>query len=255
MADVASSVDFEACRETVRAGDKDFYLAALFVPEALQRHIFSLLAFAVELARIPALVSEPQIGEIRLQWWADTLETLPEAAGSHPVARALADTVRSHELPLAPFARMVEARRSDLYAEPFEDEASVETYFGETVSALIQMQALVIDKGSAAIAAEASGLAGVAFGLARELARTGQYTGGPKSNLQEQNRAGLLNLAVRRYAEAREAIAGLPRGLLPAFLPVATVELYLKVARKGGGSVPQWRRQWRIWRAAASEKI
>ncbi|MFO1034781.1 MAG: squalene/phytoene synthase family protein [Hyphomicrobiales bacterium] len=76
----------EHCRALVRRQDKDLFLADLFLPEAAQPAAFALHAFACEISRITHLVSEPQIGEIRLQWWAETLEGLTNGqAQDHPI--------------------------------------------------------------------------------------------------------------------------------------------------------------------------
>ena len=49
----------------------------------------------------------------------------------------------------------------------------------------------------------------------------------------------------------------LPVGLAPAFLPVAVIPGYLEAMERSGYEpfkfivdVPQWRRQWALWRAA-----
>jgi phytoene/squalene synthetase len=48
----------------------------------------------------------------------------------------------------------------------------------------------------------------------------------------------------RRHREAaRDLIAGLPDAVLPAFLP-------LVLAFDGRASLPQWRKQWMLWRAS-----
>lgn len=250
MAESGRMADADACRAIVQAGDKDWFLAALFAPETVRPHLHALQAFAVELARIPHIVTEPQIGEIRLQWWADTLDAMPDGDGGHPVARGLQDVIKAHGLPVAPLHQMVEARRHDLYADPLPDQTALEAYFGETVSVLIQLQVMVLDKAAAHGAATAAGYAGVAFGIARRLA-----TAGPQAMPLPGDRRDVLGLATKRLAQARDAITELPKTVLPAFLPVATTELYLKAAAKGGAEVAQWRRQWRIWRAASSERI
>lgn len=253
MLDPAPQDAFAACRETVRLGDKDRYLALLFAPESLQPPLFAIAAFATELARIPSLVSESPIGEIRLQWWADTLAAMESGeGGSHPVAQALAETVAANSLPLASLSAMVEARRFDLYADVMPDIASVEAYFGETQSALIQLSCMVIDQTAAPKAASAAGFAGVALGLARTLALS------PRSERWQppgKTRDDMLALATTRFEEARSALKDVPKHLLPAFLPAAVTPLYSDAARAGRRDVPQWRRQWRIWRAARSEMI
>jgi phytoene synthase len=61
--------------------------------------------------------------------------------------------------------------------------------------------------------------------------------------------------ARRHLAAARAAIAGLPRTLRAAFLPIILVEPYLALTEKRGYDpfrtpieLPQWRRQWLLWR-------
>lgn len=241
------------CRDSVRAGDKDIYLATLFTPAAAQDDLFALHAFYAELDRIPRVVNEAQIGEIRLQWWADTLAGLAagDTGSGHPVAAALGETCRKHALPVPVLEKMVEAARFGLYADTMPDLTALEAHFGETRSALIQLSCMIIDTAKAAQAAEAAGLAGVAFGLSRALTEEGWEKLVPPG-LQ---RGDLIELAARRGEEARGALNAVPSVLLPAFLPLALVPLYLDWARRGPGIVPQWRRQWRLWRAARTEKL
>jgi len=55
--------------------------------------LIALLALDLELARIPHTVSEPLLGQMRLQWWRGALaETRQGSAPAHPVAQALAET-------------------------------------------------------------------------------------------------------------------------------------------------------------------
>lgn len=241
------------CLDLVRAGDKDIFLATLFAPEAAHPHLFALQAFAIEVARIPQLVSEPQIGEIRMQWWDDTLEAIANGdTQSHPVAQALAATVQQHSLPVAPLHGLIAARRFDLYGDPMPNMTAMEVYFGETQSVLFQLACMVLNPSKAPHAATAAGLAGVAFGLSRtllsaELAAKITPTGSTRDQL--------FNLAETRLAEARAALVSLPQDILPAFLPLAITPLNLAAARRGASSVSQWRKQWRLWRSARREEI
>jgi 15-cis-phytoene synthase len=238
----------ETCQDIVRSGDKDTFLSILFAPAETQPHLFALHAFVVEVARIPQLVSEPQIGEIRLQWWADTLTSISQGiAQDHPVAKALAETIAAHTLPIAPLAAHVEARRFDLYADKLPSLNDLEGHCGEIRSALFQLACTILDPVAAPQAAEASGLAGVAFEISRCMLSPAAGKWVPEGS----SVADVLELAERRRAEAALAIAKLPASLRPVFLPQALVPLYLNYARAGKFSVPQWRRQWRLWRAAA----
>lgn len=243
----------DTAMEIVRAGDKDMFLATLFAPEVAQPHLFAVMALAVEVARIPQLVSDVQIGEIRLQWWADTLESIGNGeTQSHPVAVALTETVKVHSLPLAPLQALVEARRFDLYADVMPDQTAVEAYFGEIQAVLFQLGCMILAPEVAPAAATASGLSGVGFGLARSLTQPDKVT---KLTSPQQSREDLMVLAEKRLAEANDAVAGLPRQLFPAFLPLSIAGLYLNAAKQGRTNVPQWRRQWRLWRAARTETV
>ncbi len=239
--------------DTVRGGNKDAFLSILFAPEAARPHLFALYAFATEIARIPALVSEPAIGEIRLQWWLDALVAIGRGeTQSHPVAAALADAVSAHNLPIAPLSDLVQAHKFDLYADKMQNMNDVEGYLGETCSALFQLSCLVLDSTAALQTARASGLAGVALGFSRILCSPALSE---KTLPAGQAPRDVIALAESRLADARQQIRGLPTHVLPAFLPLSVADTYLAAARRSATSVPQWKRQWRIWRAARSGKI
>lgn len=239
----------DVCMNVVRQGDKDMFLCLLFAPEAVQLPLFALHAFAVEVSRIPHLVSEPQIGEIRLQWWADVVEAIgADSVQDHPVAHALAEAVKGHNLPLAPLRALVEAHRFDLYADRFATLNDLEGYCGEVRSSLFQLSTMLLDRSTAPVATEASGFAGVAFELARVMALRGHERFVPR----DKTRADVIALAGQRFEEARGALASLPLMLMPIFLPLALVPGDLDAARRGTPRAARWKRQWRIWRAARS---
>jgi phytoene synthase len=104
-----------------RRYDYDRWLTALFAPAAAREAIFTLLAFNAEIARIRETVSEPLLGEIRLQWWREALEKIAngDTPPEHPVVSGLAGVIGSYGLPIAEFRQMVDARAADLDAVPF----------------------------------------------------------------------------------------------------------------------------------------
>lgn len=239
----------------VRQHDKDRFLASLFAPDSKQQHLLAMYAFNAEVTRVSDLVSDPQIGEIRLQWWSDAIEAIFRGeAQDHPVAAALASTITECHLPRKPLHDLIEAHRFDLYADPMPSLADLEGYLGETHSVLIQLACQILSPGEAPRAANAAGLAGVAYGLARMLAQL------PRSpNILPQNMApgALISHARKRLSEATAEMPKLPALLKPAFLPAMLTELYLRAAEKAGSDlqsqgcfVPQWRRQWALWRAS-----
>lgn len=233
--------------EAVRDGDKDRYLASLFAPDGKRPHMLALYAFNLEIARIRDVVSEPQIGLIRQQWWLDTLDALyASEPPDHPVAQALQGTISEGNLPKHALRNLVLAREFDLYADPMPDLESLEAYLGETSSALIQMAALILAGERANACAEAAGLAGVAYGLARLLAAGMADRYLPKGMTQADAKAH----ASRRLTEARALLPRLPQDALPAFLPVSLTGLYLS-----GGMPSQFRRQLTMWWAARRDRF
>lgn len=154
----------------VRAHDRPRYYATLFAPAAVRADLFALYGFAAEIARIPDLVSEPGLGEIRLKWWQEALSTAAHApeAGDTPAVRALGATIAAHRLPIGVFGALIEARSFDLYSDHPPTMTDLEGRLGETESALFRIASIIMD--APADTAEASGHAGIAYGVARRLA-------------------------------------------------------------------------------------
>ena len=154
------------CESLLREADKDRYLATLFAPADKRPHLHALYAFVTEISCVRDKVREPMPGEIRMQWWVDAIEG--EARGevrAHPVAAALIDTIRAFSLPRTAFTDLVEARRFDLYDEPMADLRELETYCGQTASALFRLASIILAEGGEPGGAEAAGYAGVAYAL------------------------------------------------------------------------------------------
>src|SRR3954465_11423378 len=104
-------MSFEACARMVRERDPDRYFSALFAPAEKRPLLFALYAFNHELARIGETVREPMMGEIRLQWWRETVESAREGKPrAHDVSRALFELFRRVELPASILGAMMDAR-------------------------------------------------------------------------------------------------------------------------------------------------
>jgi phytoene synthase len=225
---------YRYCAELVRAADKDRFLASLFAPEDRRRGLFALDAFNIEIARVHEKVRDAMAGEIRLQWWREAIggERAGEAA-ANPVAAALNETAARHALPLAPLLKMIEAYAFDLYDDPMPSIAALEAYVEATSSALIALSARILAGDHPAIA-EAARPAGLAYGMA--------------GLVRARRHSAFIDLPERAAAQlsAFEALMPrLPAAAAPAFLPVCLVRGDL-----AGRAVPQWRRQWTLWRAA-----
>ena len=111
MSDDALAFAYKHCEDLVRDVDEDRFLSAQFSPADKRPHLFALYAFSHEIARVRDSVREAMIGEIRLQWWRDTLQG--EARGdvrANPVAAALDDTIVKFRLPRQALVDLIDAR-------------------------------------------------------------------------------------------------------------------------------------------------
>jgi phytoene synthase len=269
---------FAHCENLVREIDKDRFLAALFAPADKRRDLFALYAFNAEVAGVQGKVHEPLAGEVRLQYWHDLVAGSGEP-GANPVASALLETVRRHALPRQRLLDLIEARRFDIYGETLSSRADLENYVDKTSSAVIELaMRLLGDPGPAELElAHSAGIAYATAGLARAFAFHAAHGRifVPEEILSRQGAAPADILAGRATAELqaaladfrqlarghldriRQALAGLPDRLVPAVLPAALVRPYLARMERGdyqpfrtAVDVPQWRKQWLLWRAA-----
>jgi 15-cis-phytoene synthase len=272
------------CLDLVRQHDKDRFLASLFAPETKRPHLLALYAFNAEITRIREMVSEPALGEIRLQWWHDTIDGIyAREPQDHPVAIDLAAAIQEGDLPKHALQNLVKAHRFDFYSDPMPTLGDLEGYLGDTSAALIQMASLILAGDEALGNAEASGLAGVAQGLTEILRRISVQRAHaqcfvPEEMLKRREAtssrflagenvaalgvvfAELRAKAAARLAEARAMAWTIKPGAMPAFLHVSFTDVYLQALTKAGDSVlnssvnvPQWRKQWVLWKAARTE--
>ena len=243
----------------LKGGDPDRYLATLYAPEDKRRDLASLYAFNLEIARIRDLIRDPLPGEIRLQWWRDALDgSDPGAAADLPVAAEMARIMADHHLPQAMLQRYFEARIFDLYDDPMPSLNDLEGWCGETAGTILQFAALILDR-DAAIAAggEAAGhgacaqaMAGLirllplhrargqCFVPADMLAACGltrdEFLDGPERGKAKAVVDALVSAARDHHALFVKAAASLPQTIRPAFLPLAPVPHYLRLAERAG---------------------
>jgi 15-cis-phytoene synthase len=269
---------FAHCENLVREADKDRFLASLFAPAGERRDLFALYAFDVEVAGVQGRVREPLAGELRLQYWHDVVAGAGEPGGN-PLALALLEMSKRRVLPRERLLELLEARRFDLYDETFSTRADLENYAVKTSSHVIELAMRILGApGTAELGlARPAGIAYAIAGLARSFAL---YASRGKIFVPEEilaahgasradilaGRSGPALLAAladfRRQAHGhldriRDAARGLPDRLVPALLPVTLVRRYLDRMDRGDYEpfrtpvdVPQWRKQWLLWRAA-----
>jgi phytoene synthase len=246
----ASEDAYAHCQALVRASDKDRFVATLFAPAEIRRHLFALFAFNLEIARIGEIVHESLAGEIRLQWWHDCLSG-GDVAG-HPVASALLESIGGHGLATQPLLDLIDARRFDVYREPMATLGEFEAYLHRTSSGLFAMAARLIDQTFAAD--ETAEAAGLAYGISALVGAVGEHAARGRVYVpgdvlarhgaaSEDVLAGGSNPSVasalndliqgtqRQYETFFALAQRLPAPVRAAFLPVASVPLAVRRLR------------------------
>ncbi|MGE8943511.1 phytoene/squalene synthase family protein [Leptospira interrogans] len=272
-------------RITARAWERDRYLAALLGPRSVRADLMALAAFAGEIARIPAYVHEPMMGEIRLQWWRDAILAPSDSPPSgHPIADALRAAIDRHGLPQNLLIGFIDAQAFGLDDGPIADGHMLMTQLAKTEGALFELALMVLGRHDATARAAALA-AGRAYGLARLLVEMpALWAQGrtliPVSRLQDAGlslddyKAGLSPEQLQPVvsglaAEDREnmiAAHRLSRDLTGAqhvaLLPLAVVEPYLQALEKPGRDllrepidITPMRRVWCLWRAYRSRRF
>jgi phytoene synthase len=215
--------------EIVRRHDRERFLGALFAPAERREALFALYAFNYEVARTREVVTEPMLGQIRLQWWRETIEAIYEGKPRrHDVAEALAGAVVRRRLGAAHFETLLEARELDLEPEPPQTLAALEAYAERTGGVLAVLAAEALVAGGAEAAARHAGTAYALAGLLRAApfhGRAGRSYLPAEFGEPRQAAEAVAGAARRRLAAAREA--GAPREVLPALLPVRLAEHFL----------------------------
>ncbi len=239
----------------VRRHDRDRFVTALFAPAEPRAGLFALYAFNSEIARVRESVSEPLLGEMRLQWWRDAIERLYSCGDlAHPVARAIGSAISRHGLSRNQFDRLIDARAADLVNGPPADMEALEAYARGTSSTLVALALEVL--GQRGEAAERVTLhAGIAWALTGLLRAVpfhaaqgrvflpGDLLAGegiaPTDLLAAATRASLAKVGeavaerARHHVAAARAVRGsLPRGGVSALLIVTLANSYLGRLRR-----------------------
>jgi phytoene synthase len=221
-------------------------------------------------------------GEIRLQWWRDALggDVRGDVTG-HPVAAALLDTIAACGLPNEPLMALIDAHAFDLYDEAMQSLADLDVYLQHTEGTLFTLGARILaapatEEDAGRIAAAATPAA-IAYGMARllqtprdakrcrlvvplDLAAQHGITRGEIDARRDTAALRAALAALREHARAaferfRAAARAVPQAYAPALLVAAVVPQWLARLDTAGNplapnEVPQWRRQWALWRAA-----
>lgn len=272
------------CAGLVRSGDHDRFLTALFAPEPVRENLCIVYAFNLEIARIRDLVTEPLLGEIRLQWWREAIEAIyaGQAVRAHPVLQALEVSIRQCALARPLFDRLLDAHTRDFAATPPVSLMELEHYADATSAGLMRLAVDITGGGAPDVAIRHAGLAWGLTGLLRsvgfhasrrqiflpcDLMRAEGLTQEAVYSCRQSPELRRVMLVLASHAQShldalRSALPAPVRQLLPALLPVTLVEAYLRqIVRpdydpfRMQAPIPSFRRQTRLFWAMLRRKL
>lgn len=260
----------KACEASVRQHDPDRFLTALFAPAEARKWLYVLYAFNHEIAHISESVREPMLAEIRRQWWRESID---EAAAGRPrrhdVVEALAQLFAQAKATPRRFHLLIDARAQDDADVHFHSLQSLFDHADATAGEVMRIAARLLGAGDgldgkSRAAGIAYGMTGLLRALPFHAARGKLYVPydllieagiEPGEVLAGRGGEGFRKI-FRRLADcafdqldAARAFRP-PAGSLPAVLPAALCELYLRRMRgarfdpfRHPADVPVWRQQ------------
>lgn len=258
---MSSAGELSYCGAQVRRFDRERFLTLLYAPPAAREALFALYAFNIEIARTREVVSEAILGQMRLQWWRDSIGELYDGVPkAHEVLKPLGEAVQRHGLSRAHFERLLSAREADLEEGAPPDLAALELYAAGTAAPLIKLSLEVLDvrdDAAADAAAEKVGTAWALTGLIRAVpfharqrrvflptAVVEEVAADMGELFELRPHAGLARAVERLSAAAREHLqAGrdlrsrVPTKAAPALLPAVLAHGHLKTLRRTGYDV------------------
>ena len=91
-----------------------FYYSFLFLPVDQRRAITALYAFCREVDDVVDECSDNDVARRKLDWWREELENCFSGTASHPITRALEQSIQDFNLPLEYFQEIIDGMAMDL---------------------------------------------------------------------------------------------------------------------------------------------
>ncbi|MCK5285274.1 MAG: squalene/phytoene synthase family protein [Alphaproteobacteria bacterium] len=110
------NLDISYCGKIVKDNDPDRFLLSMLMSAECREGLWALFAFNYEISKTREVVSEMQLGFLRLQWWREEIGKIYEGSGAlkHEILTPLAIAIRLYDLPREHFDALLYAREFDL---------------------------------------------------------------------------------------------------------------------------------------------
>ena len=120
---------YRHCWRIATSHYENFTVGSWLLPRRLRRHVAAIYAWA---RTADDLADEGEVAPAerlaRLDTWGAALERSAAGNGRHPIFVAVGDTIRTFELPLEPFRKLLDAFRMDVRFQPFPTFAALREY-------------------------------------------------------------------------------------------------------------------------------
>nr|CAD7426408.1 unnamed protein product [Timema monikensis] len=239
----------------VRQFDYENFLCTLLLPHNCRTSAFAIRAFNIEVARVQDQISDARIGQMRLKFWEDVIESIfQNKAHKHPVALELHRASKKHKLSKRYLKRLITARSNQLNISSFPDLEAMEVYSEGSVSSVnyLLLETAGVENVHADHAASHLGKAQGISNILRSVFHNIQHNvvALPQDVLlkhsvshetvlrAECNKAlievffDIANRAKQHLAKARSLSKQVPKPAHILFLPATAVDAYLERLRR-----------------------
>ena len=212
----------EPTLEQLKSVDPDRLRASVFADTAGRDRLQLLYAFHYELAKVPELVSDTMIGQIRYQWWRDAIAEIYEGRSvrKHEIATPLSKVLIEYDVPRFWVDRLIEGRERDLDPRPFTSIDEARDYSRQTSGVLMQIAVKLLG----AQPDDAVMSAGESWGLTGLARAYGHYQKGMLSQLDFKE---LCSAAQESRNIAAKGLMSLPNTAFPAVAYTALVPKFI----------------------------
>ncbi|GJD07350.1 NADH dehydrogenase (ubiquinone) complex I, assembly factor 6 [Galdieria sulphuraria] len=240
----AQDSSFGYCLDLLRRYDHDQFLVNLVQPNTHRRAHAAIRAFNVELTRIRQIVTNEDLGRLRVTFFREALERAFAATpDKQPVLDLLSEAIVQFGLSKKWFERLLSAREADLSLPNFQTIQEVEHFTESTQSSLLYAYLETFGKRQLSLPVyQAASHLGQALGLTILLRGTRHHIESrlcyfPKEWIQKYrvdlplHYRGLWKES-NSIATARQYVGDIPPLLFPAFLSSTIVDVYLAKIRR-----------------------
>ncbi len=243
--------------QLVRRVDEDRWLASRFATADVRARLVALYAVNYEIARTAEVVREAALGDVRLEWWRQSLHEIHDGKPphAHPALTAYAASGLVGMLSLQTVDALIAARRPDWSATPFATAVEFDDYLDASAGNVMRL-AIEACGGGADENDRFVHLVGWVWGCVGLLRTQSFWTARGRSFIPREG--GSIDKLLERAGDALAELLALPRpdaALFPAVGYVTLARGYLKALQRGSNERSILSRQVALIVASATGRL